>query len=39
MNNTKNIVVDLKEKVYTPYALEYVIFTNPAKGYFIELKD
>ena len=39
MNSTKIIVVDLQSKVYTPYALEYVIFSEPASGYFIELKD
>ena len=39
MNSTKNIVVDLKEGIYTPYALEYIIFADPVKEYVIELKD
>lgn len=39
MNSTKNIVVDLKEGVYTPYSLEHILFADPVKGYFIELKD
>ena len=39
VNDTKIIVVNLKEKVYTPYTLNHIIFTDFEDVYFIELKD